>query len=216
MGRGVITPTVSAPAQSTGWRMKAAATFGAELVRRKVGRLLSNSAEVREVTCLQSPPRQSMTTSRRAKVVTQSGLEVRTKRRRVFGNGWTALLSEMPLSQPGLAISRAVEEINIVWSSGLCHGMITFATSRTTLCARRDCAHQVFSIEHQMHNKLVELRRCVCRVHIKTSQGFFVCQSGGSCQLSWLIGRGPKQKHRHRRNVTSHHSLSLLWQSQLL
>ena len=26
----------------------------------------------------------------------------------------------------------------------------------------------------------------------------------------WGIGRGPKQKHRHRRNVTSHHSLSHL------
>ena len=143
MGRGVITPTVSAPAQSTGWRMKAAATFGEELVRRKVGRLLSNSAEVREVTCLQSPPRQSMTTSRRAKVWTQSGLEVRTKKRRVFGIGWIALLSEMPHSQPGLTISRAVEKINIVWSSGLRRGMTAFATSRTTLSAPRNCARQV-------------------------------------------------------------------------
>ena len=135
--------------QSTGWRMKAIVTFGAELMPRKVGRLLSNSAEVREVTCLQSPPRGSMTTSRTGKVSTQSGLEGLTKMRRVFGIGWTAPLFEIRHSQRGLTISPAMEEINIVWSSRLRGGMITFATSRTTLCAPRDCARQVFPIEHK-------------------------------------------------------------------
>ena len=38
------------------------------------------------------------------------------------------------------------------------------------------------------------------------------------CWTSWPLGSNNNFfiKHRHRRNVTSHHSLSLLWQFQLL
>ena len=105
--------------------------------------MLRNSAEMRAVTCLPSPQKPSMTTSRTEKVSTQSGLEALIKRRRVFGIGWTALLFKIRDSQPGLNISQAMEKIKIVSSSRPRDGMITLATSRTTLSAPRSCAHQV-------------------------------------------------------------------------
>ena len=99
--------------------------------------------QVRVVTSSLLPQRVSMTTSLRRKINTallQSGLEAQIKKRRVFGSGWTAALSEITDSHFGHTISRAMAIFNIVSSSGRQNGTTMFVPSRTTLSVVRGCA----------------------------------------------------------------------------
>merc|ERR1711974_32630 len=147
----------------TGWRKTTIATFGAEdRMQRKAGTMLSNSVKVRPATWCRSPQRFSMTTSlrrKREKVSLQSGLVDPIKKRRVFGSGWTAALSEITDSQRGLTISPAMARINSVWSSGQESGMTIFAQRRTILSAVRDCAqvHEVIpaAMRHNLTSRIL-------------------------------------------------------------
>ena len=71
---------------------------------------------------------------------------------------------------------------------------------------------------HSLSSDFDELTQKKTNTNTNTKQRQRQCYTGTRILLFllwlWWIDKG-RDKHRHRRNVTSHHSFSLLWQLQL-